>query len=270
MRFSALLSVYHSDDPRYLEEALVSIWNAQTLKPDEVVIVNDGPVTPEIESCISRFEKIAPVKRVCLLENRGLGLALAEGIKYCSFEWVARMDSDDIADTYRFEKQVAYIHDFPDIDVLGTFIEEFTSTPDNVVAVREVPERDLEIKKMLKIRNAVNHVSVFIRKDAVLQAGNYQSMIYFEDYYLWTRMALQGAKFHNLIESLVKVRVGDAMIGRRKGRAYVRKELTFFRSLREIGFIGRIQYYKAIILRIPLRFLPAGLLTFIYKKLART
>ena len=95
-------------------------------------------------------------------------------------------------------------------------------------------------------------------------------MIYFEDYYLWARMALKGAVFHNLQESLVLVRIGDAMISRRKGISYARKEITFFKSLRQIGFIGRMKYYKALLLRVPLRFLPAAVMAYFYKNIIRS
>ena len=107
--FSVLLSVYHKEKAEFLDEALNSIV-CQTLKPDEIIIVEDGPLTNELNNVLDKFEtENKCVKRVPLKVNSGLGKALNEGLKHCSNDLVARMDTDDIAFPDRFEKQVEFM-----------------------------------------------------------------------------------------------------------------------------------------------------------------
>lgn len=270
MEFSVLMSVYENDHPVYLREALTSIWAIQTLKPNQIVIVQDGPIPKSLQDVIENFTRLAPVTSVVLPENSGLGVALSVGLKHCTSDYIARMDSDDISKKDRFKKQIDFLEKNPDIDVLGCFIEEFITTPESPLALRKVPEKNLQIREKLKIRNAVNHVTVMAKKSKILASGNYQAMLFFEDYYLWARMFLKQCTFHNLQESLVNVRIGKDMIGRRMGWGYIKKEINFFCKLHEIGFINRFEYLKAITLRVPLRLLPKKLLSEFYLKIIRS
>ena len=96
-KFSVLMSVYHKDDPTYLDTALNSLTE-QTAVPDEIVLVKDGPVSQQLEEVIDAFhKKFCNLKIVALEKNSGLGNALNQGLKHCSHELVARMDSDDIS-----------------------------------------------------------------------------------------------------------------------------------------------------------------------------
>ena len=95
--FSVLLSVYWKENPDWLRLSLKSIWEDQSLKPAEIVLVKDGPLTDRLEAVISQFKQSAPLKIVPLSQNQGLGRALNEGLKFCSFDLVARMDTDDIS-----------------------------------------------------------------------------------------------------------------------------------------------------------------------------
>lgn len=106
MRFSVLLSVYKKEQPVYLQQSLDSLFN-KSLLPNEVILVKDGPLTNELEEVIVRYTQMYPtLKVVSLLENQGLGKALNEGLKHCSYELVARMDTDDISKSDRFERQI--------------------------------------------------------------------------------------------------------------------------------------------------------------------
>ncbi|QLG45238.1 glycosyltransferase [Costertonia aggregata] len=270
MNFSVLMSVYEKDNPTYLKEALDSIWIQQSLKPTQIVIVEDGPLPDKLFAIIKEFSKTAPVERVKLATNVGLGKALSKGIEYCSYELVARMDSDDISKPERFERQIAFLKKHKEIDVLGTFIDEFKETTSNIIATRKVPEKNLEIKSKLKVRNTMNHVSIMAKKNKILISGNYKTMFYFEDYYLWARMFMNDCIFYNIQESLVNVRIGQDMIGRRLGLSYAKHEINFYRKLKDIGFIGNLAFLKAIFLRLPLRFLPKKILGVFYNYIIRS
>ncbi len=270
MKFSVLISAYKKDDPGFLKDALESIWDSQTLKPNEIVIVKDGELTLELDNIIDAFANKAPVVVFPLDENKGLGEALRIGVGKCQYDWIARMDSDDIAHPDRFNRQFTFLKNNPKIDVLGSLIEEFSTAITDTTAIRMVPEKHEDILKKHKLQNAVNHVTVIINKEKLLNSGNYKSMLFFEDYFLWARMMMNECKFYNLQESLVYVRVGNDMIGRRKGFFYAKKEMTFYKSLLKINFLSFSEFLKAVIFRIPLRFLPRGVLSFFYKRIIRS
>lgn len=184
-------------------------------------------------------------------QNRGLAYALAYGLKYVKTELVARMDSDDICVRDRFEWQVAFMDAHPEIAISSGYIEEFESDPAVTVSVRRVPLDSPSILRYLKYRSPFNHVAVMFRKSAVLAAGNYQSVPYFEDYDLWIRMAQKGFKGANLPVTLVHARIGNDMIGRRWGFAYYRYELFFLRRQLENGFLSHFEYFFVLLLRAP-------------------
>ena len=140
-----------------------------------------------------------------------------EGLKHCSYDLVARMDTDDVAKPDRFEKQLKVFQLYPDIDVVGAWIDEFEGTLNQVVSVRKVPEKHEEIAEYARKRCPINHPVVIFRKSAVLTAGGYLHFPLFEDYYLWVRMLMNGARFYNIQESLLLFRFSADMFKRRGG-----------------------------------------------------
>lgn len=269
MKFSVLLSVYHKEHPDFLKLALESIWDKQTLKPLEIVIVKDGPLTPELDSEIDSFSAKAPVKIVALEKNMGLGYALNEGLKHCSNEWVARMDSDDISFPERFEKQVNFLNLNPDIMLLSSNIMEFHTTTVNPSGERRVPATDLAIRAFAKKRNPMNHMAIIYNKQAVLDAGNYLPFTGYEDYFLWVRMLINGCKASNLQECLVYARTGNNMIARRQGLIFFKEELKLQRKFNEIGFTNRGVMVQNLFLRAMPRLMPVVILRGIYKLLRK-
>lgn len=224
LRFSVLMSVYKNDNPTYLRDAIESIYDNQSLKPNQVVIVKDGDISKEVEEILfeykSKYKDIFDI--ITLKKNVGLGEALQRGLKYCKYEYIARMDSDDISVRDRFYKQVEYLKVHPKIDVLGGQITEFNEEiNESNLRVRKVPCNNKEIKAMCKRRNPMNHVSIFMKKDALINCGGYKSLLLLEDYYLWIRMITQGYVFENINESLVYVRVGNGFDKRRGDRTRI-------------------------------------------------
>lgn len=217
-KISVLMSAYKNDNADFLALALKSIYEDQTVKPDEIVLVCDGSLTSQLDKVIEDFisDKKKVVNIVRLEKNGGLGNALKVGSKHCSHEYIMRMDADDISDKYRFEKQVKYMEAHPDIDALGTYIAEFNkSLKEKDMRVRIVPESLKGIKQMAKKRNPMNHVSVCIRKSALQKCGGYKTLLLLEDYYLWLNMIVAGCNLANIPESLVYVRVGNGFDSKR-------------------------------------------------------
>lgn len=217
-QYSVLMSVYKNDNPLFLKEALESIYDKQTRKPDEIVVVFDGPLTEDLYDVLNDFKigKDDLVKYLPQPTNQGLGEALRIGSESCSGDYIFRMDADDISVPTRFERQITYLQNNPGIDVLGTDIAEFQSNPYELnKRVRSCPAHHEDIVKMGKRRNPMNHVSVCIKKSSLENCGGYQSLLLLEDYFLWLRMIINGCKMSNLNESLVYVRVGNGFDDKR-------------------------------------------------------
>lgn len=218
MLYSVLMSVYKNDTPEFLGAALESIYDQQTRKPDEIVVVFDGPLNGDLYSVLDSFRlgKEEIVKYLPQDENRGLGEALRIGSEQCSGDYIFRMDSDDISAKNRFEEQASYMESHPEIDVLGTDIAEFNVDPfQEKTRLRVCPAEHSDIVKMAKRRNPMNHVSVCIKKAALLKAGGYQPLSLLEDYLLWLNMMACGCNLANLNKPLVYVRVGNGFNSKR-------------------------------------------------------
>lgn len=270
MKFSVLMPVYVKENASYLELALRSITADQQLKPTEVVIVEDGPITPELDALLTRFEKSDPtIRRYRLQENQGVGKALNFGLRHITSDWVARMDSDDIARPERFAQQVAYLEANPNVQILGSSTEEFDSNPGDKHIERRLPESHEAIMKMMRMRNPINHMTVFFRRDIALKVGGYWEDAYFEDYYLWYKMSKEGARLHNLQNNLVDVRVGNNMVERRSGFGYFKKEKLLLSKFREDGFISWPLFVNLLIVKLTLRTLPVPILKWFYKTFLR-
>ncbi len=265
--FSVLMSVYYKECPEYLRQALDSVFN-QTAIPAEVVLVEDGPLTDELCALLDGYAKFHPeLKRVPLPENRGLGLALAEGMLHCSNELVARMDTDDISVPKRFELQLAEFKKNPSLDICGSHIKEFEDTPDHIVAQRRVPLTHDDCKRYQRRRDAFNHMSVMFRKTAVLKAGNYQHCPLMEDTLLWVNMFKTGATAMNIDDYLVLVRIGRGMYERRGGMSYYRKYKKARRMIYDTGYISWWDYKYTLLVQLAVALMPNRLRGWVFKRI---
>lgn len=267
--FSVLLSLYYKEQSVFLRQSLDSIF-MQTLQPSEVILVKDGPLTNDLDEVVNEYVTRYPkLKIVSLLHNQGLGKALNEGLKHCSYDLVARMDTDDIAKPNRFEKQIEIFNKYPDLDVVGAWIDEFEDEISNIISIRKLPMQHDDICRFAKKRNPINHPVVMFRKQAVISAGGYKHFPLFEDYYLWIRMLQNGAKFYNIQESLLYFRFSADMFKRRGGFKYINTELRFQNLLKKIEFITFPEYIQNISIRIFTRILPNSLRSLLYKRALR-
>lgn len=267
-RFSVLIPVYYKEKPEYFSEALASVID-QTLKPNEIVVVKDGPLTEELEEVISKFTNAYPglFKIVTLETNRGLGIALAEGVKACSYELIARMDSDDISREDRFEKQIAEFEKDPNLDICGSQIADFEGSIENIVSNRRVPLMDAEIKRYQKKHSAFNHSSIMLKKSSVLKAGNYPPLRKMQDGLLYVALFLSGAKGMNLPDFLVYFRVGDDLYRRRGGIEYYRGVWQAGRMMKKLGYISSSDCFVFISSRFAVGILPMKVRSFLYRKI---
>ena len=269
MNFSVLMSIYYKEDPYNLSKSLDSIIN-QTCLPSEVILVMDGPLNDQLDKTIKLYQQRMPyLITVPLSENVGLGKALNVGLQSCSYPIIARMDTDDICKPDRFEKQLSVFKNNPDIDVVSSWIDEFEDDITNVLSTRKLPETHSEIYAYGKKRCPVNHPVVMFKKSAVLAAGGYMHLPLFEDYYLWVRMLVNGAKFYNIQDSLLYFRTSPAMFMRRGGLKYAMTEVSFLWKMHKIGYVNLISTVKSSVIRFTVRIMPNSIRGYIYKKLLR-
>ncbi len=265
-KFTLLMPVYRGDDPAHFTKAFSSSVTAQTRRPDEIVLVQDGPVGAALDDAILAAIDGSPVPVVHhrIAENVGLAHALSEGLERCAHDIVARMDADDISLPERFAKQVPLVES--GLDLVGTGMLEFLDDVGSIVG-RRVPRTDAEdIARYARFHDPFSHPTVVYRRSAVTQAGGYLPLGLMEDYWLFARMIDSGAAVGNLAEPLVMYRVGAGAYARRGGREQWRSERQLQRALRSIGFTTRWQYVRNIGVRGVYRFVPEPVRRFAYRR----
>lgn len=271
--FSVLISIYCKENPVYFEKSLASLVH-QTLVPDEIVLIKDGPLTEDLEKVLKEYVLHYPnlFKIIALPVNKGLGNALSIGILECSSELIARMDTDDICVLNRFEKQINFIDNNPGIDLVGSNVEEFNNHPGDLQRFRKMPEQGNELLKYSKYRSPVNHPSIMFRRQKVIDAGNYTSdILMMEDFSLFVRMLNMGCVFYNIQEVLLNFRVGVDLevIKRRSGLIYFKNEWKFAKLALKIGHLNFYEWLFYIIFKLPLRLMPPQVIQFVYNTFLR-
>lgn len=267
--FSVSMCVYGGDDPQWFRQAVDSVLN-QTCKPTQVVLVVDGSVPEQTEAVIAYCEAMPVFKVLRLPENRGHGAARRLGFENCDHDLIAIMDADDLCVPERFEKQLAAFEADPTLAVTGGQIAEFVDNPENVVGYREVSLTDEQVRQDLKKRCPMNQMTVMMKKSAVEAAGGYLDWYCNEDYYLWVRLYLTGARFSNSPEVLVNVRVGQELYQRRGGWKYFASERDLQKLMRKEKIIGFGTYAVNVAKRFVVQvLLPNSLRSWVFKHFAR-
>lgn len=271
MNYSVLMSVYQKEQPEYLLAAVESMLN-QTVPPSDFVIVCDGPLTEELNQVTEDFKQQAPelFQIVRLEENKGLGLALKEGLTHCKEDLVARMDTDDIALSDRMEKQLRFFKEHPEISVVGGQIAEFEETPQHIARYRIVPETHEDIINRMRFSNPINHMTVTYKKSHILACGNYPHHPGFEDYHLWVKLACAGYRFQNVDQICCYVRAGISLVQRRKGFSYFSNAFRLQKLLLDQHFITHLHFFRNIVIRfIANVLLPASLYEKLFSRFMR-
>ena len=269
-KYSVLMSVYKKEKPDYLKPAIESMLN-QSVKPDEIVVVEDGPLTAELENVILKYKEKYPevLNIVKSKENIGLGRALNLGLSNCRNELVARMDTDDISKPDRCEKQLKYFENDSEISLLGSSVDEFYKNPEEIVSRRVVPTEYKDIYEFAKRRSAFNHPTVMYKKSDVLSIGGYSDLRRNQDVDLFGRMLFSGFKAENIEESLLYFRSNDDLAKRRKSWENTKSYIATIKNLHKIGYSSFTDLAIVSIAQTGMYIMPIKLQHWVYKKFLR-
>lgn len=264
------MSIYKGENADYFDRAMKSIWDEQTVKPNEIILVEDGRLTTLLYIAIEKWKNNigGSFKIVSLEKNVGLGEALNFGLERCSYELIARMDTDDIARFDRFERQLSVFRN-TNIDICSSWLSEFDKNEFEIISYKKLPKEHLDIISFSRKRNPINHPAVMFKKHCILEVGGYKHMPWFEDYYLWIRVIINNSKFYNIQEPLVNMRIGLDQIKRRSGLKYALSEFKFQKILLDKGFISKPYFYSVRLIKFIFRLLPTSLVMLIYRQLRR-
>lgn len=269
-QFSLLLPVWAGDRADFLTAAFRSSVQEQTRPPAQVVIVRDGPLPAPLADAVAELAASAPVPVdvVELPSNGGLGPALDAGLAACRYGIVARMDADDLSLPHRFAVQLPMIES--GFDLVGSGLLEFGDDPDDLVGTRVPPVLPADIAARARFADPFNHPTVVYRRDLVQAVGGYSDFALMEDYLLWAKLLVAGARVANVAEPLVKYRVGAGAYARRGGLGQLRAELAVQRRFRQLGFTTRGQYARNVVLRGGYRLVPERLRRMAYRRVIAT
>lgn len=265
--FSVLMSVYKNEKPRFLDQALRSIEN-QTVMPKEFIVIIDGPITEKLREVISYHEDRYPelYKIIESPVNNGLGKSLQIGSQYVTTNWIARMDSDDIAVKNRFELQLSFIKKHPNLAILGGQVSEFSGIESNIVGYRKVPVSPELIKHYIVWRSPFNHPTVMINKHSLEKAGGYRSFGKLEDYDLWVRMVQSKFEVYNLPNVLVNMRIDNGIYSHRGEINNLRYVIKLRKELRKGKSITILQEYIGDLFMIINILMPSSMRKILYQK----
>lgn len=259
--FSVLMSVYARESADHVEAAIASNAQHQTLRPAELVLVQDGPLPSEVRAVIdrwverSRAGECAPIVTVKLPQNVGLAAALNEGLNACSYGIVARADSDDISESDRFATLIPALIE-SDCAVMGSAMYEVDAQNTTLEATRQTVTDASRLADMMPSRNPLYHPTVAFCKDVVQRLGGYEYVPGAEDWWLWSRVISAGYKIGNVPEPLVRYRAGAGAYTRRGGLNAWKQDWAIQRRLYTGHAISKLGWIKNMSVRTAYRFIP--------------
>lgn len=267
--FSVLMALYQKDKASLFDKALGSVFS-NSLQPNQILLVIDGPIPLDLENVLVKFHQVFPgrIEELRLKHNLGLAKALNEGLNYVSCEWVVRADADDINLPNRFEVLAKMIQSNPDLDILGSAIMEVDETG-KILAQRVVPCEQNAILKYAQFRNPFNHMSVAYKCNSILGLGGYPNLYLKEDYALWAKALANQLKVANTEEVLVHATTSSSMYERRGGLRLAKTEIELQELLVACGLKTKLRALTDGVVRAGFCLVPSQLRKLLYLKLLR-
>lgn len=264
------MAVYDGVSPVHLREALAGL-ERQSRMPDEVLLVADGRLTPELDRVIEQVQNAGGLnlRRVDIARRSGAGIARAMGVRVATTDYIAIADADDVSLPFRLEAQAAVL-DSGDADAVGAAMHESDADVGTALGVRRLPQSHPEIARLARMNNPVNHPTLMFRRANVLEVGNYRDIPWLEDYDLVVRLLARGHRLHNLPAILVSYRGGAAAQRRRRARSIGRAEWKLQQTLRAEGLISGRRMLANFAVRSAYRLVPDRLALPVYQRLFLT
>ncbi len=241
MRFTCLLPVCAADDPAGFSRAFASI-EASSLQPSAILVCQDGALPAALGQAVERSGAAVALNP----GPKGLHHNLNNALAGVDTPWVCRADADDVNLPDRFERQADFLGAHADVDVLGGAIAEVAPTGRR--RVKPAPLTHEAIAGRARWRNPINHMTAFMRVDAVRAVGGYPAIPCKEDYGLWLAMLARGARFANLPDVLVEAHVGPDFHARRSGLRNLASEHALFRLRRGTPSAAIVHTARALVL----------------------
>lgn len=266
MGISTLMAIYRGDKPDQVDEAMASI-EAQSLPPDDVVLVVDGPISEELARCVARWETngVVETKVVRLPHNVGLAAALNEGLRHCRHDYVARMDADDVSEPHRFAVETAVLDRDPEVALVGGWYRQYDEHMRTLVSDRRVPEHHDQLVAYARRRTPFNHVTAMFRRSAVEAVGGYPVLPgRMEDWWLALYLIRGGYRLYNVQDYLVRVRGGTDFFRRRGGAGYLASELRTLWRMYALGFHRLPDFVSNALIRSVVRLAPDRARAWVY------
>lgn len=264
-KLAVIMSLYKSDVLEYVKLATESILN-QSYSDFDFYIQYDGYIQKNVDEYLSglKDERIHINRRN---ENKGLAVSLNELLEIVmpmGYEYIARMDADDISMPERFEKQIAYMESHPETECLGTWAIEIKSDGSEYYR-KQMPETHEGCRKQFMIRDCMIHPTVMFRKSYIEKAGLYSLDTYFgEDTMMWAQGFAADCKFANVPEYLFKFRLNDDFFNRRRGWKHAKGILTLRWKVNKMLHYP-VKAYLYAIAYAGAKMMPMKILNLIYK-----
>ena len=267
MTISVLMSTYIKEQPNYLDEAMRSIWTEQIRKPDQIVLVEDGPLTSALHDIVSKWKSVIGDKLTIIAnkQNKGLALSLIEA---CKGELIARMDTDDIALPDRLKLEEEYMTAHQEVEILGGSLREFNDHG-TLNKTRKYPQTIKDIKKSIHKASPLAHPTVMFRHTFFEKGFRYSNKYFIcEDVTLWFEAVSSGVIINNISDIVLNFRRNDSVM-KRRGR---QKAWSEFRAYSHgIFLIDGLYTLKYIypLMRLAFRLMPNKFIKAIYNSKLR-
>ena len=265
MTISVLMSVYKSERPQYLDRALRSVYDEQTHKPSEVILIADGPLTNDLDKIIEKWQEKLGASFILVRNEVNLGLtkSLNKGLSLASGELIARMDSDDISHPRRFELQHNFMLNNPNVDVVGGALQEFDDNND-CLNIRYYPQDSEIIKKYICKASPLAHPTVMMRRRIFDSGLRYDERFRTsQDIALWFDVLDKNFKISNIPDITIYFRLaGDVYKRRSKDKAFNEFKIYMNGIYRLHGLFAF--YYIYPISRLNFRLMPKSFIKWIY------
>ena len=270
MTISVLMSTYINEQPNYLDEAMRSIWTEQKKKPDQIVLVEDGPLPTSLYGILSKWQNVIGDKLTIIenKQNKGLALSLNDGIEACKGDLIARMDTDDIALPDRLKLQEEYMNAHPDVEILGGSLREFNDQG-TLNKTRQYPQTIKEIRKSIHKASPLAHPTVMFRRSFFDKGFRYSNKYFIcEDVTLWFEAVSSGVVINNIPDIVLNFRRNDSVM-KRRGRQKAWSEFkAYSHGIFLLDGVFTLKYIYPL-MRLAFRLMPTKIIKAVYNSKLR-